>query len=177
MPKANPVSTTLSRRALMSVSVGLVTANVAAAAIAVRAAQAMAPVVPIDATADAELVDMCRECRKYNRVFDQLLNRAGPLEDTDEEQYDLLQSIAYRILNHRIKPLAQQIADIKASSWSGVAAKAGVLINDAGFGYSGNPHDFPYALEPVLASLICDAARLGGYAALPALVKIRTVEV
>jgi hypothetical protein len=40
-------NTNLFRRALMSVGVGLVTANVAAAAIAVRAAQAMAPAASV----------------------------------------------------------------------------------------------------------------------------------
>ena len=71
----SPNTTLLSRRALMSVSVGLVGANVAAAAIAVRAAQAIAPAAA-DTSTDAELFDAWeqvlaaqRECHATRRSW------------------------------------------------------------------------------------------------------------
>jgi hypothetical protein len=160
----------------MATSVSLVGANVAAAAIAVRAAQAMAPTVPASVNADAELIELCRRWLRFNRAYDHLYDRAGPLEDVDEERYDMLQALAGGIFDRKMVPLTRKIADMQASSWSGVAAKAGVLASDRCFAYAGDPSHFPCALEPVLASLVWDAVRLGGMS-LPMRVKARHVEV
>jgi hypothetical protein len=57
---------------------GLVTANVAAAAIALGAAQAMAPAAPVHAAADAELVELCRRWIRMCRVYEHACVREGP---------------------------------------------------------------------------------------------------
>ncbi len=116
-------TTTLSRRALMSVSVGLVTANVAAAAIAVRAAQARAPAAPVDAAADAELVELCRRWCRLDRVHLHTDEKAAAADGIDEEAYDLFNEVAGNIWD-KMATLAQEIAERPAHSWHRIAAKA-----------------------------------------------------
>jgi hypothetical protein len=66
----------------MSVSADLVTANVAAAAIAVRAAQAMAPAASVNAAADAELFAAWRQVL----VLQQASNAAADARDDAQSQ-------------------------------------------------------------------------------------------
>jgi hypothetical protein len=156
----SPNTTLLSRRALMSVSVGLVGANVAAAAIAVRAAKAMAPAAPGD-TADAELVDMCRQWVRLCRAHDHVSDRAMDIEGVDKQHYDVLNSIADRIHDSKMEPLAKAIAACPAASWAGVSAKASVLASDQSFVSTGETNDIFFCLEPLVLSMVKDAVRLG----------------
>jgi hypothetical protein len=64
----------------MATSAGLVTANVAAAAIAVGAAQAMAPVGPANTAADAELIELCERWKRLHRVYIHTDRRAADAE-------------------------------------------------------------------------------------------------
>src|SRR5262249_35434516 len=129
-------------------------------AIAASAAQAMAATV--DTSADAELVEMCDRWRKFCRAHDHAGDQSQQIEGADKARYDLLQSIATRIYDHRMEPLAKAIADQPAASWAGVTAKARVLASDQSFFITGETNDFFFCLEPLVLSLVKDVVRLGG---------------
>jgi hypothetical protein len=117
------------RKHLLGASTGI-----AAAAIAVRAAQAMqvagavnltpaSLAVMHDAAADAELVEMCRRWVRLNRAWEHTDKKAADAEDDeDAARYELLMSVGDRIYDGKMVPLAQAIADLSATSWAGMAA-------------------------------------------------------
>ena len=82
--------------------------SIAATAVAAQAIS-IAPAGPVDATADGELIVMCDRWRKFCRAHDHALDRAGEFEGVDNESCELLQSIANRIHDRRMEPLAKAI--------------------------------------------------------------------
>ena len=104
---------------------------------------------------------MCRRWIRFCGAYDHVSDHAGELEAEDPAHHDLLLSIADRIHDHRMEPLAQSIADLPAASWAGVANKAAVLACDKPFTAD---YSIMNCLEPVAASMIADAVRLGGHA-------------
>ncbi len=80
-----------------------------------------------------DLIQLCNEWRRFARCHDHLYDRAGPLEEVDEERYDMLQALAQQDIHDRkMVPLAQRIADRPATSWAGVAENAaGILASDS----------------------------------------------
>ena len=151
-----PATTKLSRRNLMATSGAIMTIAVAGAAVA-----SAGPIAtPVDA--DAELVELCAQRRKFCRAHDHAGDRAMDIEGVNKAHHDLLQSIATRIYKHRMKPLAKAIADRHAISWAGVTAKASVLASDQAFFITGETNDFFFCLEPLVLSVVKDIVRLGG---------------
>ena|SRR5689334_8973983 len=148
------------RRALLAVSTGVAAASVLSG-IAVPTSATIDPAVSGDAVSDGELIEMCRGLIRFCRAYDRVSDQAGELEAEDPARHDLLLSIADRIHDHRMQPLAQSIADLPAASWAGVAAKAGVLASDQPFAHTGDPRDLFHIVEPLVASMVRDAVRLG----------------
>jgi hypothetical protein len=165
-------TTNLSRRALMATSVGLVSAHVAAAAIAVRAAKAMAPAAPVDATADAELVELCRRWVHLHRIYIDTDRQAIDAEGVDQKAYERLNALSDS-LYEQVKELTGEVAGISAGSWAGIAAKASTIQSalklESGVIEDGHP------VLDVVPGLVDDIARLTG--GMPARAGVASVEV
>ena len=163
MPKADSISTTLSRRALMATSAGLVTADVAAAAIAVRAAQAMAPAATVEA--DAKLIRLCARWERLQRVYNHVSDKAAATDGAAAGAKSATVRAAYMMSFDRFEAvcnsiydkqeaLALEIAELPSRSWAGLAAKANAIKSDPGFMDNG------HCLWPMVASLVEDVHRL-----------------